>query len=56
MLHPALDLWPNIRLHGIRPHIIRLHDIKLLSISGNNNNLFLPIIMANPRQTNQGTT
>jgi hypothetical protein len=44
-LHPALDLWLGIKIHGTR----------LLSIRGNNNNLFLPIRMANPRQTNQDT-
>jgi hypothetical protein len=40
-LHPALELWQGIRLHNI---------------SNDSNDLFLPIRMANPRQTNQGTT
>jgi len=55
-LHSALDLWPGIRLLNIKLHCIRPHDIKLLSISGINSDLFLPIRMANPRKTNQGTT
>lgn len=59
----ALDLWPNIRLHGIRLHIkfhgIKLlnttllgfmhHDIKYLSISDLSSNLYLPITVAAPR-------
>jgi len=58
----AQDLWPNIRLHGIklqgiklpiRLHGIKLQDImphgaRLLSISGLSRDLFLPIKMANP--------
>jgi hypothetical protein len=62
------DLWPNIRLHGIRLLImlygikhqgIRLlnikplglmhHGTRHLSISGLSNDLYLPIIVANPR-------
>jgi hypothetical protein len=50
-LHLALDLELGIRLDGIKPH-----NIRLFSISGINNDLFLPIRMANPRKTNQGTT
>jgi hypothetical protein len=75
------DLWPSIKIHGIRlPSImihgiklqgirapsIKLHDIKfqgimphrakLPSISGLSRDLFLSIIMANPRLTNQGTS
>jgi hypothetical protein len=62
----AQDLWPSIRFHGIRPPSIKLHGIKfqgirahgakLLSISGLSKDLFLPIKMANPRLTNQGTS
>jgi hypothetical protein len=43
-LHPALDLWHIIRIHGIR-----LHGIELLNISGNNSYLFLPIRMTKPK-------
>jgi hypothetical protein len=60
-------IWlPNIRLHGIKLqgirlpsiklHGIRPHGAKLLSISGLSRDLFLPIRMANPRLTNQGTS
>jgi hypothetical protein len=76
----AQDLWPSIRLHGIRlfirlhgiklqnlrPLIIKSHGIKtqgimphdarLLSISGLCRDLFLPIIVANPRPTNPDTS
>jgi len=60
----AQDLWPCSRLHGIMLHGIkhqgiRLLNIKLLglmlhvtrhhSISGLNSDLYLPIIVANPR-------
>jgi hypothetical protein len=45
-LYPVLNLCPGIRLH----------DIRLFSISGNNKDLFLPIRMVNPKETNQGTT
>jgi hypothetical protein len=54
-----LDLRPNSRLHGIRPHTIKHQDIKLLglmhhdtrhlSISGLSNDLYLPITVATPR-------
>jgi hypothetical protein len=64
----AQDLWPSIRLHGIRL-LIMLHGIKHQgigplnikpiglthhgtrhrSISDLSNDLYLPIIMANPR-------
>jgi len=37
-------------------HTTLLHGIKLHSINCNNSDLFLPIKMANTRQTNQGTT
>jgi hypothetical protein len=69
----AQDLWPSIRLHGIRllirlygiklqgirllnikPLGIMLHGARLLSISGLSRDLFLPIIVANPRPTNLG--
>jgi hypothetical protein len=74
----AQDVWPNIKLHGIklliRP-LIRLHGIKLQgirlhgietqcimphstklpNISGLKRDLFLPIIVVNPRPTNLGT-
>jgi len=53
-LHPALDLWPGIRIHDIRIHHIWIHGIRLLSISSNSGDLFQPIRMA--RQTNKGTT
>jgi hypothetical protein len=62
------DLWPSIRLHGIRlliklngiklqgirlfnikPLGIMLHGPRLFSISGLSRDLFLPIIVANPR-------
>jgi hypothetical protein len=69
------DLWPNIRLHGIRL-LIMLHGIKhqgirlpnikplgimhhgarLLNISGLSSDLYLPIIVANPRSTNPSTS
>jgi len=62
----VLDLWPSIRLHDIRPPSIKLHGIKfqgirphsaeLLNVSGLSRDLFLPIRMANPRLTNQGTS
>jgi hypothetical protein len=55
-LHSALYLWPSIRPHNIKLHGIRLHGIRILSISNISSNLFLPIRMANPRKTNQGTT
>jgi hypothetical protein len=60
----AQDLWPSSRLHGIMLHGIKhqgigLLNIKLLglmpygtrhhSISGLSSDLFLPIIVANPR-------
>jgi hypothetical protein len=59
-LHSALDHLPSIRLHSskllnIKLSGIRPHGIKLLSISGMNNDLYLPIRMANPRPTNQNT-
>jgi hypothetical protein len=38
--------------NGIRIHGIKLHGITLLSISGNNNDLFQPIKIVNLRQTN----
>jgi hypothetical protein len=58
----AQELWPSIRLHGIRL-LIMLHGIKHqgikplglmhhgtrhLSISGLSSDLYLPIIVANP--------
>jgi hypothetical protein len=53
----ALDRWPSIRIHGIR-HPTKLLNIKLfglmhlgtrhLSISDLNNDLYLPITVANP--------
>jgi len=43
-LHSALGLWLGIKLHGKR-----LIGIRLISISGINNDLFLPIRIANPR-------
>jgi hypothetical protein len=43
-LHSALDFWLGIRLHGIKPL-----GIRLLNISCNSSDLFLPIRMANPR-------
>jgi hypothetical protein len=77
----APDLWPSIKIQGIRLPIIRLHGIKLQdsrlpsiklhgikfqgimlhgarlpSISGLSRDLFLPIKMASPRLTNQGTS
>jgi hypothetical protein len=62
----AQDLWLHgIRLHGIRIQGIRLygietqgimpHSAKLPNISGLSRDLFLPIIVANPRPTNLGT-
>jgi hypothetical protein len=57
----AQDLWPSVRLHGIRVltrlHGIKLHVIKLqgtrrLSINGLSIDLFLPIIVVNPSSTN----
>jgi len=67
----AQDLWPSIRLHGIRiliklhgskipgtrllnikPHGIMSHDARLLSVSGLSIDLYLPVIVANPRPTN----
>jgi len=60
----AQDLWPLIRLYGIKlqgirllnikPLGIMLHGARLLSISGLSRDLFLPIIVANPRPTNLG--
>jgi hypothetical protein len=50
-LHSAPDFWPYIRLHSTKPH-----NIRLFNISGINSDLFLPIRMAKPRPTNQGTT
>jgi hypothetical protein len=38
-LHPALNLWPGIIIHGI----------SLLSISDNSNDLFFPIRMEKPK-------
>jgi hypothetical protein len=60
-LHSAPDFWPYIRLpsiwlHGIRLHSTKPHKIRLFNISGINSDLFLPIRMAKPRPTNQGTT
>jgi hypothetical protein len=65
-LHSILELWPSIRLHGIkllsirllgiRSHNIRPYDIWLLNISSINNDLFLPIRMPNPRKTNKALT
>jgi hypothetical protein len=62
----AQDLWPNIKIHGIRLPSIKLHGIKfqgimphdarLPSISGLSRYLFLAIRMANLRLTNQGTS
>jgi hypothetical protein len=54
-LHSALDLCPNIRLPSIRLHGIKLPDIKphgirLLSINIINNDLLMPIRIANPRK------
>jgi len=64
----AQNLWPSIRLlirlHGIKLQGIRLLNIKplgimlngarLLSTSGLSRDLFLRIIVANPRPTNPG--
>jgi len=52
----AQDLWPSIRLHGIRI-LTKLHGIKLqgtrcLSIRGLSRDLFQPVIVANPSSTN----
>jgi hypothetical protein len=57
----APDLWPSIRLHGIRLLIIKHQDIKLLglmhhdtmhlSISGLSSDLYQPIIVA-PQRSN----
>jgi hypothetical protein len=77
----AKDLWPSIKIQGIRVLSIRLHGIKLQeiklpsiklhgimfqgimphgarlpSISSLSRDFFLPIRMANPRLTNQGTS
>jgi hypothetical protein len=62
----APDLWPSIRLHGlklqdikllnIKPHGIVPHSAKLLGISNLNRDLFLPSKMANPRLTNPSTS
>jgi hypothetical protein len=46
---------PSIKLCGIKFQGIRLHGARLLSISDLSRDLFLPIRMANPRLTNQGT-
>jgi hypothetical protein len=61
----AQDLWPSIRLHGIKlqgirlfiikPHCIMPHGSRLPSICGLSRDLFLPINVANPRLTNPGT-
>jgi hypothetical protein len=45
---------PSIRLHGIRllkikPLGLMDHDTRHLSINGLNNDLYMPIIVANPR-------
>jgi len=64
----AQDLWPSIRLHGIKiiiklhggkhpgirllnikPHGIMLHGTKLLGINGLSSDLYLPIMVVNPR-------
>jgi hypothetical protein len=47
---------PNIKLHGIKLQGIRPHGAMLPSISNLSRDLFLPIRMANPRPTNQGTS
>jgi hypothetical protein len=45
----------GIKLLNIKPHGIMPHGARLLSINGLNKDLFLPIIVANPRPTNPGT-
>jgi hypothetical protein len=45
----------GIRLLNIKPHGITAHSTRLLSISGLNRDLFLPIIVANPRPTKPST-
>jgi hypothetical protein len=49
----AQDLWPSIRLlimlHGIKHQGIMHHSTRHLSISGLSSDLYLPIIVANPR-------
>jgi hypothetical protein len=63
--HPSIRLHgiklqeiklPSIKLHGIEFQGIRPYGTRLLSINGLNRDLFLPIRMANPRLTNQGTS
>jgi hypothetical protein len=46
----------NIKSHGIKTQGIMPHDARLLNISGLSRDLFLPIIVANPRPTNPGTS
>jgi len=45
----------GIKLPNIKPHGIMPHGARLLSINGLNRDLFLPIIVENPRPTNPGT-
>jgi hypothetical protein len=56
----AQDLWSSIRHHGIRLLGIKTqgimpHGAKLPSISDLSRDLFLPIIVANPKPTNPST-
>jgi hypothetical protein len=55
------DLWPSIKIHGIKLPSIKLqgimpHGARLPSISDLSRDLFLPIRVSNPRLTNQGTS
>jgi hypothetical protein len=51
----AQDPWPSIRLLNIKPLGIMHHGARLHCISGLSSNLYLPIIVANPRSTNPST-
>jgi hypothetical protein len=46
----------NIKSHGIKSQGIMPHGARLLSISSLSRDLFLPIIVANSRPTNPGTS
>jgi len=46
----------NIKSHGIKTQGIMPLSARLLNISGLSRDLFLPIIVANPRHTNPGTS
>jgi hypothetical protein len=46
----------GIKLHGIKLQGIRPHGARLPCISDLSKDLFLPIRMANPKLTNQGTS